>query len=182
MAATPSVYLSAVVAEFRRYKRMAEDAIEQVDDAGLVARLNAEQNSVFVIMQHVSGNLASRWADFLTTDGEKPTRDREREFAEPPGPVPRADALATWERGWRVLFDTLASLTDDDLTRTVHIRGEAMPAATALARSLAHTAYHVGQVVLLAKHHKLAAGGSWHYLTIAPGQSKQYNEGMGHRA
>ncbi|HEX8916254.1 MAG TPA: DUF1572 family protein [Humisphaera sp.] len=161
----------AILGEYRRYKAMAERSFEQLTDEQLVAKLSPLQNSVFVIAQHLAGNLRSRFTDFLTTDGEKPDRDREGEFAEPAGPVPRDAFLAMWESGWRVLFDTLAGLTDADLGRTVTIRGERLSVADALVRSVSHAAYHAGQVALLAKHFK---GDGWRYLTIPPGQSTAY--------
>jgi hypothetical protein len=169
-AASPIV--TGLTAEYRRYKALAEGAFAQVTDQQLCWKLSPEQNSIFVIAQHVSGNLRSRFVDFLTSDGEKPDRNRDGEFVEPASPVARPDFLAMWERGWTALFDTLAGLTDADLGRTVFIRTEPHSVAEALTRSVTHTAYHVGQILLLAKH---ARGGGWNYLTVPPGGTADYN-------
>lgn len=158
--------VDSIRTEYLRYKRLAEAAIEQLDEAHLSAEGPNEGNSIAVICRHLAGNLRSRFTDFLTTDGEKPWRRREEEFR--PRAVTRADLLADWERGWRVLLDTLAALTDDQLEATVTIRGEPHRVHEALHRSLAHTAYHVGQIVYLAKSF---AGSGWRYLSIPPGGS-----------
>jgi hypothetical protein len=147
----PGNVLTAARATFRTYKNLAERAILQVDDLGLVHALDEETNSIAVIMRHVGGNLRSRWTDFLTTDGEKPDRNRGAEFSVPLK-TPRSTILEWWERGWQCLFGALDSLTPEDLGRTVTIRGEPLSVIDAIVRSLAHTAYHVGQIVLLAKH------------------------------
>lgn len=170
---TTSPLITAFAAEYRRYKAMAERAFAQLADEQLVRKLSPAQNSVYVIAQHMAGNLRSRFTDFLTTDGEKPDRDREGEFREPAGPVSRDEFLTMWEAGWRVLFDALAGMSDADLARTVTIRGEPLTAADALVRSVAHAAYHVGQILLLAKH--LTGAETWQYLTIPPGRSEAYN-------
>jgi hypothetical protein len=162
--------LSSIEAEYRRYQRLGEGAIAQLDRAGLAARPPGEGNSVAVIVWHLAGNLKSRFTDFLTTDGEKPWRDRESEFeARDVGP---AEVLAKWEEGWRVLFAATAMLADADLLRPVRIRGQELSVAEALHRSLAHASYHVGQIVFLARSLR---GGAWEFLTIPPGQSDQYN-------
>ena len=168
-----SPLLAAMTAEYRRYKAMAERAFAQLTDEQLVRKLSPAQNSVHVIAQHMAGNLRSRFTDFMSTDGEKPDRNREGEFREPAGPVPRDQFLAMWEAGWQVLFDSLAGMSDADLARTVTIRGEPLTAADAVVRSVAHAAYHVGQIALIGKHVKGAA--DWQYLTIPPGQSDAYN-------
>ena len=147
----------------------AERAIVQLSDDQLHVRLDAEANSVAMLMQHLAGNMRSRWTDFLTTDGEKPWRQRDREF-EPPL-LTREALLASWETGWQTLFDALARLTDDDLTRTVTIRGEGQTVLSALTRQLAHYAGHAYQIVLLGKHLK---GTDWTVLSIARGQSDAY--------
>ena len=170
---TTSPLLAAMTAEYRRYKAMAERAFAQLTDEQLVDKLSPAQNSVYVIARHMAGNLRSRFTHCLTTDGEKPDRNREGEFREPAGPVSRDEFLTMWEAGWRVLFDALAGMSDADLSRTVTIRGEPLTAADALVRSVAHAAYHVGQILLLAKH--LAGAENWRYLTIPPGQSEAYN-------
>ena len=147
--------------EYRRYTCYAERAFEQVSDAQLKAPLGEGANSIAVLVWHVSGNLRSRFTDFLASDGEKPWRDRDSEFDDrEPG---REELLTKWEEGWAVLFATLATLSDADLARPVSIRGEQMAAHEALHRSLAHTASHVGQIVLLAK---ALRGAEWRTLTI----------------
>ena len=158
--------------EFRRYKALAEGAIRQVDEPALSVRGPGDQNSIAIIAWHVSGNLASRFTDFLTTDGEKPWRHRDEEFVE--RTVGRTELLEKWERGWSVLFATLADLTDADLAKTVHIRAQPVAVVEALHRALAHVSYHVGQIVLLGR---VAAGEGWQYLSIPPGQSESYNRG-----
>jgi len=165
--------IAGFVAEYRRYKKLADGAFLQVRDEDLAWQLSARQNSLYVIAQHLAGNLRSRFTDFLTSDGEKPDRNREAEFAEPCGTVDRDQFLAMWESGWTVLFDTLATLTDSDLGRTVTIRGEPYTVAEALTRSVAHAAYHIGQIMLIAKHR---AGDGWNYLTIPPSGSDAFNQ------
>jgi uncharacterized damage-inducible protein DinB len=162
--------IESVTGEYRRYKALAEGAIAQASDNDLVARPFDTGNSIATICWHVSGNLASRFSDFLTTDGEKPTRDREGEFAR--RRVTRDELLAEWERGWAVLFATLDTLTDADLGKTVTIRNQPLLVHEALHRSVTHAAYHVGQIVDRAH---LLKGEAWQYLSIAPGGSAAYN-------
>jgi hypothetical protein len=177
-----SPILRDIVDELRRSKRMAERAMEQIDDEDFFFRLNDDANSIRVIVKHLAGNMRSRFVDFLTSDGEKPDRNRDGEFLEPDPAAPRPsrrETLAMWERGWAIVFDALATLTDADLTaRTVHVRGEPMSAFAAINRQTAHYSYHVGQIVLLAKHIKLTKGGTWNYLTVPRGQSGQFNQAM----
>lgn len=162
--------LDAVVARFREQKRLADAAIAQLDEAQLRRVLHAGTNSIAVIMKHLGGNLLSRWTDPFTTDGEKPGRDREREFVDD---FPTRTAIVEhWERGWARLMETLATLTPADLPRTVVIRGHGLTLADALVRALDHNAYHIGQIVLLAK---VLAGEGWRTLSIAPGDSEEYN-------
>lgn len=161
--------LTSIDQEYRRYKGLGDGAIEQIPEAAL-GKASGIGNSLATVVWHVSGNLKSRFTDFLTTDGEKAWRQREEEFA--PRDVPRAEVRKTWDEGWAVLLETLASLTDDDLLREVTIRERALPVHEALHRSLAHTAYHVGQMVHIAKVH---AGEAWEYLSIAPGGTAAYN-------
>jgi hypothetical protein len=156
-------HLESVIGEYRRYKQLAERAIAQVgSDRQLFARLGGEENSIALIVKHVSGNLRSRWLDFLETDGEKPSRARDLEFEDEAGET-RASLLTRWAVGWRTMFDALEKLTPEDLARTVTIRGEPHSVAQAINRNLTHTSYHVGQIVLLAKHW---AGDAWRPLTI----------------
>lgn len=165
-----NLLIESIAAEYRRYKALAEAALDQVPEGSLSQPGPAGGNSLATICWHLSGNLASRFTDFLTSDGEKPWRDREEEFAA--RAVSRAELLAKWGQGWDVLVTTLGQLTDADLTRTVHIRGQPLAVHEALHRSLAHASYHVGQIVYLA--HAIR-GPDWHYLTIPPGGSTAYN-------
>ena len=144
-------YLPIAIAEFRRLKKLSEDAIAQVRDEELTVLLDAESNSIATVMKHMAGNLRSRFTDFLTTDGEKPDRNRDAEF-EMDGAIDRSAVLAHWERGWQTLFDSLEALEPSDLLRDVYIRGERHSVLQALNRALTHQAYHVGQIVFLAKH------------------------------
>ena len=159
---------------FRAQRTLVERAIAQVDERALFATLDAESNSIAIILQHMGGNLRSRFTDFLTSDGEKPDRDRDGEFLTIAGAA-RADIEARWNVGWQVLTRTLESLTPADLLRTVTIRGESMLVVQALGRSLAHMAQHAGQVVLLAKH---LAGERWQTLSIPRGQSAAYEAAL----
>jgi hypothetical protein len=158
---------------FRYYKRLGERAIEQCPDHGLFSTLDGESNSIAIIVKHMSGNMRSRWTDFLTTDGEKPDRNRDSEFEEPP--KNRAELIAMWERGWKILLDALESLTDTDLTRTITIRSEPHSVMQAINRQVAHYCYHVGQIVFLAKHFTAASAGNWTSLTVPRNTSAQFN-------
>jgi len=162
--------LQAFEEEFRKTRATAEGALAQLDDTELHARINPRQNSAAVIVQHMAGNMISRFTDFLTADGEKPGRDRESEFAD--NDLPRHELMATWDRGWACLFDALAPLKDDDLMRTVSIRGEPHTVTRAIIRQIAHYGWHAGQIALIAKHLK---GEQWHYLMIPPGGSAEFN-------
>ena len=144
-------YLDDVRLQFRKLKKLAEDALAQVKDEELNVRLDAESNSLAVIMKHMAGNLRSRFTDFLTTDGEKPDRNRDGEF-EIDGNPGRAATFGDWESGWTRLFETLNALTPADLLKDVHVRGERLSVIQALDRQMTHHAYHVGQIVFLAKH------------------------------
>lgn len=172
MSHSNRTWLSGIERTFAAQKKLAEDAAAQMSDQEFARRPAPTFNSVAVIMRHVGGNLASRWRDFLSSDGEKPDRDRDAEFQDWPGS--RAELLAYWEAGWQRLFDTLASLSDADAGRTVHIRGEAQSVAVAIERSLAHAAYHVGQIALLARLY--AGDENWKWLTIPPGGSREHNQ------
>lgn len=162
---------AAIINAFEANKRLADRAIEQLPDDKLHVALDANTNSISVIMKHVAGNLLSRWTDFLTTDGEKPGRDRDGEFVD--SFQSRAEILDHWERGWSCLFQTLNSLTAADLDKTVTIRGEPHTVPLAISRSLGHTCYHIGQIVQLARH---LAGDHWNTLTIPKGGSQQFNQ------
>ena len=142
----------------------------QVTDEQLIAVLDGEMNSIAVIAKHMAGNMRSRWTDFLTSDGEKPDRDRDSEFVEPP--VAREGLLALWEQGWQRVFTALEPLSDADLARTVTIRGEAHSVMQAINRQMAHYCYHCGQIVLLAKHFK---HDGWQSLSVPRLQSSEFN-------
>ena len=161
--------VASIEGEYRRYKSLADEAIAQLDADQLNARLGGSDNSVAIIVAHMSGNLRSRFSEFLTSDGEKPWRSRDREFV--PGEVARDELLRSWDEAWRALFGTLAELGDVDLARTVTIRAVPLPVLDALHRSLAHASYHVGQIVYVAKSLR---GERWRYLSIPPGQSDAF--------
>ena len=163
-------YLRDVAERLKTLRRNAERAAAQVDDRAFFSAPDPETNSIAVNMKHVGGNLRSRFTGFLTTDGEKPDRDRESEFVIAPGET-RADVEAGWARGWALLEETLAALTADDLLRTIHVAGEPQSVVSALNRHLAHLAGHTGQIVLLAKHY---AGPAWQTLSIPRGGSVPY--------
>jgi hypothetical protein len=146
-----AAYLEDVRLQFTKLKKLAEDAVAQVSDAELLVTLDPESNSLAVIMKHMAGNLRSRFTDFLTTDGEKPDRNRDGEFEIDRAPSRQA-IMADWESGWTVLFETLATLGEDDVLLEVTIRGESLSVISALDRQMTHHAYHVGQIVFLAKH------------------------------
>ena len=162
-------YVEDSIGIFRYYKKLAERAMEQVSDQQLFEVLDGEMNSIAVIVKHMSGNMRSRWTDFLTSDGEKPGRDRDEEFSNPPGT--REALLEMWEDGWRRLLGTLESLTDADLGRTITIRGEPHSVMQAINRQVAHYSYHCGQIVFLAKH---LAGDGWQTLSIPRGKSTDF--------
>jgi len=164
-------------AVFARQKAFAEHAFGQLDDAGFFRPPGNGLNSVAIIAQHIAGNLASRWTDFLTTDGEKEFRDRDAEFVlTDHTPEARAKLMADWERGWAVLLGTLASLTDNDLGKTVTIRAAPHTVALALARGLDHISFHVGQVNVIARLH--VGSENWNWFTLPPGGTKAFNEQM----
>jgi hypothetical protein len=162
--------IAAIEAEYRRYKSLGEGTFSQLEPRDLVAKTAPESLSIAQIVWHVSGNLESRFTDFLTTDGEKPWRDRESEFAE--RSPSRKEMLSKWERGWSILFQALAPLTDRHLAGSVTIRGIVMTVGEALERSLAHTSYHVGQITFAGK---MLRREEWKYLSIPPGQTAAYN-------
>jgi uncharacterized damage-inducible protein DinB len=162
--------IDSIRAEYMRYKALAEAAIAQLRDDELAIQAPNCGNSIATISWHISGNLQSRFTDFLTSDGEKPWRDREEEFEV--RRVTREELLSKWARGWDALVGALATLTDEQLQLTVTIRGQPLRVHEALHRSLAHASYHVGQIVYAAKAMR---GKDWKYLSIAPGGSKAYN-------
>ncbi len=162
--------LKSIPGEFLRYKKLAEGAIAQVPDNELARVVGDDNNSIQVIACHISGNLKSRFTDFLTSDGEKLWRNRDGEFEE--RALTKAQLLNVWEEGWQVLLEALSELSDADLDTDVSIRGQALSVVEALHRSLAHLSYHVGQIVLMAR---ITAGSDWQTLSIARDKSGEYN-------
>lgn len=160
-------YLDEVRRQFRGYKRMAEGAIEQCSDNELFRQLDAESNSIAILVQHITGNQRSRFTDFLTSDGEKPDRNRDSEFE--PLVKTRDELMKRWEAGWEIVFRTLESVTPEDLVKDVTIRGESYSALRAINRQIAHYSSHIGQIVFLAKHYRSAG---WKTLSIPRGKSQ----------
>ena len=170
--------INGSVSAFRSNKGWADKAISQLSDDKLHIALDANTNSIAVIMKHVAGNLLSRWTDFLTTDGEKSWRNRDDEFVDT---FKDRDQLVTyWESGWNTLFDSLSALSSDDLGKNVTIRGELHSVPLAMQRSLAHSTYHIGQIILISR---ILAGDNWTTITIPRGGSSNFNQrvwGAGH--
>jgi len=162
------------VGQYEQVKSLGDRAVNQVDDTQFFQNLGEDANSIAIVIKHLAGNLRSRWTDFLTSDGEKANRNRDEEFA-----IRDADTrdrlMQDWEAGWTLVLETLNRLTDDRLDSTVLIRGEAHTVREAVLRQLHHCAYHVGQIVLIAK---VACGSDWQTLSIPRGESAQYNEAM----
>jgi hypothetical protein len=164
-------YLEDSLAVLRQYKKLAENAMAQLTDDQLYTVLDPEMNSVAIVVKHLAGNMRSRWTDFLNSDGEKPDRNRDSEFVDPP---PTRDALlALWEQGWDYVFQALGPLSEADLSRSVRIRGEAHSVMQAINRQLGHYTYHVGQIVFLAKHLQHE---KWKALTIPRNRSADFNQ------
>jgi hypothetical protein len=164
-------YLEDSLAVLAYYKKLAERAMEQVTDDQLFVTLDGEANSIGIIVKHMAGNMRSRWTDFLTTDGEKPDRDRDSEFMD--APATREALLRTWEDGWSRVFQALEPLTEEDLQRTVTIRGEPHSVMQAINRQVAHYPHHIGQIVMLAKH---LAHDHWQSLSVPRNQSGTFNQ------
>jgi hypothetical protein len=166
-------YLQDSIGPFHYYKKLADRAMAQCPDEALFVTLDAESNSIAIIVKHMSGNMRSRWLNFLTTDGEKPDRNRDTEFETPP--ATRAQLMEQWERGWKYVFDALEPLTETDLTRTVTIRTEPHSVMQAINRQVAHYAHHVGQILFLAKHLTFTKTGKWESLSVPRGKSAEMN-------
>ena len=164
-------YHKDAIEVFRQYKKLAERAMAQLTDEQLFTALDEESNSIAIVVKHMAGNMRSRWTDFLLSDGEKPDRNRDTEFENPP--ATREALMALWEQGWGCLFEALEPLTDADLARTIAIRGEAHSVTQAINRQLAHYPYHCGQIVFLAKHLNHAG---WKSLTVPRGKSQEFNQ------
>jgi hypothetical protein len=163
------MYITDFTEEYGRWRLAADKAIAQVGDDQFNRILSKDGNSIAMLMRHVGGNLRSRFTDFLTSDGEKPWRDRDSEFDE--GPFARADVQALWDAGWATLEGVLGSLTDDDFGTTVYIRGQGASVHTQLTRSIAHIANHCGQIIILAR----ILTSDWQWITIPKGKSREYN-------
>ena len=163
-------YLDEAFRSLRGNKRLADGAMAQLSDEQFFATPSTESNSVAIIVKHMAGNMRSRFTDFLTSDGEKPNRNRDQEFID--AGVSRAELMRWWEDGWQLVFETINSLSPDDLTRRVTIRAEPHSVLQAINRQVAHYAYHIGQIAFLAKHWK---GPEWKSLSVPRGQSEQFN-------
>ena len=164
-------YTNSAKKQFQYYKMLAEKTFEQVDDQHLFWNYNEESNSIAIIVQHMAGNMLSRWTDFLTSDGEKPWRNRDTEFA--PDIKTKEELLSKWNNGWDCLFNALDSINEDNWDKDIYIRNEPHSITEAINRQLAHYPYHVGQIVFIGK---MIAGTGWQSLSIAPGKSQAYNE------
>ncbi len=169
-----ALYLDEIFRGLRGHKRLADDAIAQLTDGQFFAQPDPESNSVATIVKHMAGNFRSRFMDFLTSDGEKPGRNRDQEFVIT-AETTRAELLQCWEQHWQLLFDTVNSLEPGDLERIITIRGQPHSVLQALNRASGHVAYHVGQITFLAKHWK---GEEWKSLSVPKGQSEQFNARM----
>jgi hypothetical protein len=165
-------YLTTVIEMFRKQKTLAEKAIAQLLPEQYTTFIDSESNSIAIIMKHMAGNMRSRWTDFLTTDGEKPDRNRDEEFLE----SPLESIRQSWEEGWEIVFSTLAGLKPDDLLKIVTIRHQPHTVLQAIERQLDHYAYHVGQIVFLSKH---LVSEHWQTLSVARGGSRAFNQKMG---
>lgn len=164
-------YLKDAIENFRGYKKLAEKALAQTSDEEFFIALDEESNSIAVIVKHIVGNMFSRWTDFLTTDGEKPDRNRDLEFVMTPE-TSKEDLMADWEKGWSCLFAALEVLQPEDVERKVLIRGKEHTVVEAINRQLTHYAYHIGQIVFLAKHFRSA---EWESLSIPRNRSAEFN-------
>ena len=169
-------YHSDALQSFRNYKKLAERAIEQVSDEEFFATIDEEANSIALIVKHIAGNLRSRWTDFLTTDGEKPDRNRDTEFEVIEDT--RESLTKYWEDGWRILFDAIEPLSEEDFSKAVTIRGQPHSIVEAINRQLTHYSYHIGQIVLLAKHFRSS---EWKTLSIAKNRSAEFNRHVGEK-
>jgi len=170
-------YIDEARRQFRGHQRLGEGALAQLTEDQLFVTLDPESNSVAVVIKHLAGNMRSRFTDFLTTDGEKPDRHRDQEF-ELTAKTKRAEIMQWWEQGWACVFAALDSLTPEDVMRTVYIRNEPHTVLQAINRQLAHYAYHVGQIVFLAKHLRSS---DWKTLSVPRGQSEEFNRKMEER-
>lgn len=173
----PTTFLELATATFQKQKSQGERAMAQLSDPQLLEAIDPEANSIAVIVKHLHGNMRSRWTDFLTTDGEKPDRQRDGEFIMT-SEASRADVMRWWDEGWAMVFSALAGLTPGDVGATVRVRGEELSVMAAILRQIDHYAQHVGQIVLLAKH---ARGEGWQSLSIPRGKSEEFLRGLTER-
>ena len=171
MTAITEEYLADALSSFRAYKKLADKAIAQTRDDELFVKLDEEGNSIAIVMKHIAGNMISRWTDFLTSDGEKPDRNSDMEFVIEKSS--KDELLAYWERGWKCLFDAVEPLAPDDFSRKVMIRGQEHTIVQAINRQLMHYAYHIGQIVFLAKHFRST---KWQSLSIPRNRSAEFNK------
>ena len=167
----PATYYDEIRRSFRGYKRLADGAMAQLNDQEFFQAPDPESNSAALIVKHIAGNLRSRWKDFLTTDGEKPDRDRDQEFVLTPADT-REDLMRRWEESFQIVFNEIDALTDQDFNKTITIRGQAHTILQAMSRSIMHTAYHVGQILFLGKHLR---GAQWTSQSIPKGKSAEFN-------
>lgn len=172
MSTIAADYLADALESFRAYKKLAEEAVAQVTEEELFATVDDEANSIAVIMKHMAGNMLSRWTEFLTTDGEKPNRNRDLEFVIGPGTT-KQEVIEQWNSGWDCLFSAVAPLKRDDFNRKILIRGEGHSLVQAINRQLTHYAYHVGQIVFLAKHFRSS---EWRSLSVPRNRSAEFNK------
>ena len=173
MSSLGQIYLDSAIKRLLTYRQLGEGTFAQLEEKDFYFAPNAESNSIAVIIHHLHGNMMSRWTNFLTEDGEKEGRNRETEFSAPPG---GKDALlALWEKGWSRLLDTLRSLKEEDLMKTITIRREPLIAIDAINRQLAHYPHHVGQIVYIGK---MIRGQAWQSLSIPRGASQDFNRAM----
>jgi len=163
-------YIQDATTLFQYYKKLGEGAMAQLNDEQLLAALDPEMNSITIIVKHLSGNMRSRWTDFLTSDGEKPDRNRDGEFEA--APRTREEVMNLWNSGWNLVLSTLQTLSDLDIEKTVTIRGEPHSVMQAINRQIAHYAYHIGQIVFLAKHLQEK---NWESLSVPRGKSAEFN-------
>jgi hypothetical protein len=174
-ASLGQTYLQSVIKRMQTYKELGDKAFAQLEEKDFHFSPNEQSNSIAIIIQHLSGNMLSRWTNFLTEDGEKTWRERDREFNDDPRFLTREPLLGYWERGWACLFDSLQLLKEEDLLKTVTIRGEPLIVIDAINRQLAHYPHHVGQILYVGK---IIKGNSWKSLSIPKGQSEQFTQSI----
>ena len=173
MSTLGQTYLGSVIKRMTSYKMLGDATFAQLAEKDFFYAPNDQSNSIAVIIRHLHGNMVSRWTNFLTEDGEKPGRNRDEEFTPPP--AGKAGLLQLWEQGWQCLLDTLGSLKEEDLLKTIHIRHEPLTAIDAINRQLAHYPHHVGQIVYIGK---MIVGDGWRSLSIPKGASQDFNKKM----